>query len=218
MKHLRVVLPLILGLLLAACAPSAGETSAGQTDSTPASPKAAPVETSPAPVEPEGPPPPEDFVESTFDEFTGSYDTVLEPSVAYSAGSREISLGAIRTLDLTIGAELLPHNEAFFWVTYLADDWAFIESAILLINGERFPMSNGQSSRDVFAGGRVYESVLFSVKKDVMKRIGEAKDLKMRVANSDFVVTPVLQQRFMAFHATMLSDEKKAVAAAAQNK
>ena len=142
------------------------------------------------------------------DEFTGARGVAMRNNeVAGPAMESGRLFLDVRRLDDGAASRLILE------VRYMAPDWMFIrpgESLVFLVDGERLPVSGEGSAgrREVEAAGgavTVYEQATYAIDPSVLRRIGSASEVRMRISGQARNLERRLSQqnleRFAAFAA-----------------
>jgi hypothetical protein len=104
-------------------------------------------------------------------------------------------------VEFDVQKTLLPDSVASYsiMIGYLSSDWLFIaggESLVMLVDGERIGLTGEGSApfRQVGSGGVVSELAFYPVSRELLGKIGGARDIRIKVIGENFSIERGLSQ------------------------
>jgi len=109
------------------------------------------------------------------DDFTGKKRKQLNLSTGKMSPLSESSIGLVKTTN----------GHSLYSFIY-KDDWIFVESIMIKIDGEMFEFDSQRDRREVESGGYVSEKNWYDPTPEFIKALKNAKEISYRLVGSDY--------------------------------
>ena len=130
-------------------------------------------------------------IQKKYDEFNKTTSIKLKPMLIYFNDYPRIKLN----LSITKFINDDSTNFNSLSISYLGDDWIFINSKrclIFLIDGHRNILSPDYQNRRVLGPDLVYEYIAFNISNAQIRQISNAKQIKFRLRGQNGNITSVI--------------------------